>query len=66
METIMKNLEALIREAMKREGIDLVGFASKARFESVDAQHNPFSIFPEGQDGNYAWKAHLPRLASRS
>lgn len=45
----MKNLEALIREAMKKEGIDLIGFASKARFESVDAQHNPFSIFPEGK-----------------
>jgi len=45
----MNDLELKIRESMKREGIDLIGFASKARFEGVDAQHNPFSIFPEGK-----------------
>lgn len=45
----MKDLELLIRQAMKKEGIDLLGFASKSRFEGVDAQHNPFSIFPEGK-----------------
>jgi hypothetical protein len=25
----------------------LIGFAGKERFEGVDPQHNPFSIFPE-------------------
>ena len=45
----MKNLEKLIRESMKAEGIDLIGFAGKDRFASVDPAHNPFSIFPEGK-----------------
>ena len=42
-------MEQLIRNAAKREGVDLIGFAGKERFASVDAQHNPFSIFPEGK-----------------
>ncbi len=42
-------LQNLILEAMNQEGIDLIGFADRARFEGVDAQHNPFSIFPEGR-----------------
>ncbi len=45
----MQNLDQLIRESMKKEGIDLIGFASRERFAAVDAQHNPFSIFPEGK-----------------
>lgn len=45
----MNGIETKIREAMKREGIDLIGFASRERFEGVEAQHNPFSIFPEGK-----------------
>lgn len=45
----MNQLECLIRDTMKKEGIDLIGFAGKDRFASVDAQHNPFSIFPEGK-----------------
>ena len=45
----MNALETIIREAAKREGIDLIGFAPKERFEGVDAAHNPFSIFPEGK-----------------
>ena len=43
------DLKLLIEETMKKEGIDLIGFAGKDRFEGVDAQHNPFSIFPEGK-----------------
>ena len=42
-------LKLLIEEAMKKEGIDLIGFAGKDRFAGVDPQHNPFSIFPEGK-----------------
>lgn len=43
------NLKNEVMEASKKIGIDLIGFASKKRFEGVDAQHNPFSIFPEGK-----------------
>ena len=45
----MNDIERVIRGALKADGIDLIGFASKDRFEGVDAQHNPFSIFPEGK-----------------
>lgn len=38
-----------ILASAKKIGIDLIGFASKERFSGVDAQHNPFSIFPEGK-----------------
>ena len=43
------NFKAEILAAAKKIGIDLIGFASKSRFETVDAQHNPFSIFPEAK-----------------
>ena len=46
-EAIMKNIEKLIRENLKDCRIDLIGFANKERFEGVDPQHNPFSIFPK-------------------
>ena len=45
----MENIEKRIREVGKKEGVDLIGFAPKERFDSVDAAHNPFSIFPEGK-----------------
>ena len=45
----MNDIERLIRDAMKADGIDLIGFGSKERFADVDAAHNPFSIFPEGK-----------------
>ena len=35
--------------AAKKIGIDLIGFAPKSRFEGIDPQHNPFSIFPEAK-----------------
>jgi hypothetical protein len=40
------HLKEEIVNAAKEIGIDLIGFASKSRFASVDAAHNPFSIFP--------------------
>lgn len=43
-----KELKSMVAEAAKKIGIDLIGFASKSRFEGVDARKNPFSIFPEG------------------
>ncbi len=45
----MKNLLEAIKETAKKEGIDLLGFASKERFEGVAPENNPFSIFPEGK-----------------
>ena len=47
----MNNIDfkAKVIDAASGIGIDLIGFASKSRFESVDAQHNPFSIFPEAK-----------------
>ncbi len=45
----MNNIEKLIRDNLKNCRIDLIGFASKERFNGVDAQHNPFSIFPEAK-----------------
>lgn len=42
-------LKEIIEKAVKKESIDLIGFAGKERFEGVEAEHNPFSIFPEGK-----------------
>jgi len=42
-------LKQKILDYAQNNGIDLVGFASKDRFEGVDPAHNPFSIFPEGK-----------------
>lgn len=44
----MNNIEKIVRENLKACKIDLIGFAGKERFEGIDPQHNPFSIFPEG------------------
>ena len=43
------DFKSQIIASAKKNGIDLIGFASKERFAGVDAQHNPFSIFPEAQ-----------------
>ena len=43
----MNTTEKLIRDSLEKCNIDLIGFAGKERFEGVDPQHNPFSIFPE-------------------
>ncbi len=45
----MKELKKLIELAAKKEGIDLIGFADKSRFDALPARNNPFSIFPEGK-----------------
>jgi epoxyqueuosine reductase QueG len=45
----MNDISKIITDALKKEGIDLIGFASKDRFAGVDPAHNPFSIFPEGK-----------------
>lgn len=45
----MTELKQLLLDAAKREGIDLIGFAPKSRFDCIEAAHNPFSIFPEGK-----------------
>lgn len=38
-----------ILQFAKSEGIDLIGFADRARFDGVDPQKNPFAIFPEAK-----------------
>ena len=43
----MNSIEKFVRDNLKDCKIDLIGFAGKERFEGVDPQHNPFSIFPE-------------------
>lgn len=45
MEQLLKAIEATV----KSEGIDLLGFAPKSRFEALPPEKNPFSIFPEGK-----------------
>lgn len=45
----MNELMSKINEAVKREGIDLIGFAPKSRFDSLPERLNPFTIFPEGK-----------------
>lgn len=45
----MEKLLLAMEETIKREGIDLIGFAPKSRFEEVPPEKNPFSIFPEGK-----------------
>ena len=45
----MNDLKRQIEEAVKKERIDLIGFAGKDRFEGLPARLNPFTIFPEGK-----------------
>ena len=45
----MNDIERVIRGALKADGIDLIGFADRSRFEGVDPRQNPFSIFPEAK-----------------
>jgi len=45
MNELMQKIEA----AVKREGIDLIGFAPKSRFDCLDERRNPFTVFPEGK-----------------
>ncbi len=45
----MDNFKKQIIEFAKKDGVDLLGFAGKDRFDGVDPQHNPFSIFPEAK-----------------
>lgn len=43
------DLKKLIKDYAKANEVDLIGFASKDRFEGVPAAHDPFKIFPEGK-----------------
>ena len=45
----MNPLKNAIIDFAKKDGIDLIGFASRDRFEGVDERHDPFSIFPEAK-----------------
>ena len=40
----MNDLKQRIEEAVRKESIDLIGFAPKSRFEGLDARFNPVII----------------------
>jgi ferredoxin len=42
-------LKAKITAFTKTEGIDVIGYAPKSRFDGLNPQVNPFAIFPEGK-----------------
>lgn len=43
------HMQTVIEKAVKKEGIDLIGFAGRERFEGLDLRKNPFTVFPEGK-----------------
>ena len=43
----MQNFKQTVEDAVKENGIDLIGFAPRERFVGVPAQNAPFAIFPE-------------------
>lgn len=45
----MTELKNKIIEFAKKDGVDLIGFADKSRFDGLDERLNPFSIFPEAK-----------------
>lgn len=45
----MNDLKQKIIEFAVKDGVDLIGFADASRFEGIEAQHNPFSVFPEAK-----------------
>lgn len=45
----MNDLKHKIEEFAKKDGVDLIGFADKSRFEGLNERVNPFSIFPEAK-----------------
>lgn len=45
----MEKLKQNLLDFAKKNGIDVMGFAPKSRFETVEPKYNPFSIFPEGK-----------------
>jgi len=45
----MENLKEAIRQSGLEGLADLIGFASKARFDGLDPAKNPFTLFPEAK-----------------
>ncbi|NLM79667.1 MAG: 4Fe-4S binding protein [Clostridiales bacterium] len=45
----MGSLEKKLWDFAEKNGIDVLGFAPKSRFDGLQAEYNPFSIFPEGE-----------------
>ena len=45
----MDSLKQKIKDYAKADGVDLIGFADRSRFEDIDPRYNPFSIFPEAK-----------------
>lgn len=45
----MNTLKSQIEAFARADGVDLIGFAEKSRFDALDARLNPFTIFPEAK-----------------
>ena len=45
----MHDLKQKIIDFAKKDGVDLIGFADRSRFEALPPRQNPFSIFPEAK-----------------
>ena len=45
----MSSLKQGIKDFAAKNGVDLIGFATKDRFKGLEPYRNPFSIFPEGK-----------------
>lgn len=45
----MGSLEKKLWDFAEKNGIDVLGFAPKSRFDGLQAEYNPFSIFPAGE-----------------
>lgn len=45
----MNELKKKIEAFAKKEGIDLIGFGDRSRFEGVSERCNPFTVFPEAK-----------------
>lgn len=45
----MENLVEKIKKCAGNQGVDILGFGGRERFEGLAARKNPFTIFPEGK-----------------
>ena len=45
----MNDLKKKIVEFATKDGVDLIGFADRSRFEGIDPRLDPFSVFPEAK-----------------
>ena len=61
----MDTIEQIFINACKKEGVDLVGFAPRERFDGIDAPAQPVFDIPGRENRYHDRQAHLPRFAER-